>query len=93
MKSIVGTMMDAHDKLHVENNDIVRTIGIPTLGVKTTEFDITADRTEKLYQSGVSASSEFFKTWNFKKYVQAHRAKKNPKWLSKIEQLRKVMVT
>jgi NTE family protein len=93
LKSIVGTMMDAHDKLHVENNDIVRTIGIPTLGIKTTEFEITPERTEKLYQSGVSAATDFFKTWNFKKYIQAHRAKKNPKWLSKIEQLRRVMVT
>ena len=93
LKSIVGTMMDAHDKLHVENNDIVRTIGIPTQGIKTTEFDITPDRAEKLYQSGVSAAGDFFRAWNFKKYVQAHRAKKNPKWLSKIEQLRRVMVT
>src|SRR6185312_2076221 len=33
-KAMIATMMDAHDKLHVEQNDIVRTIGIPTLGVK-----------------------------------------------------------
>ncbi len=93
LKALVTTMMDAHDKLHVENNDIVRTIGISTLGVKTTEFDITPERTEKLYQSGISAANDFFKTWNFKKYIQVHRAKKNPKWMAKIEQLRRVMVT
>lgn len=93
LKSVLETMMDAHDKIHVENNDIVRTIGVPTLGIKTTEFDLSPERVEKLYQSGVSAATDFFKTWNFKKYIQGHRAKKNPKWLAKIEQLRRVMVT
>jgi len=93
LKVLVTTMMEAHDKLHVENNDIVRTIGISTLGVKITEFDITPERTEKLYQSGISAANDFFKTWNFKKYIQVHRAKKNPKWMAKLEQLRRVMVT
>ncbi len=93
LKAILGTMMDSHDKMHIENNDVVRTIRIPTLGVKTTDFNLGSERAEKLYQSGVGAATDFFKAWSFKKYVQTHRAKKNPDWLAKIDQMRTALIS
>ena len=42
LKAIAETMMEAHDRFYVEQANYARTIPIPTMGVRTTEFDITA---------------------------------------------------
>lgn len=45
LRSLVDTMMAAHDRLYVDQHDFdQRTIGIDTLGVGTTEFDLSAER-------------------------------------------------
>jgi hypothetical protein len=36
-------MMEAHDRLYIEQAEFARTIPIPTLGVHTTQFDIDPD--------------------------------------------------
>jgi len=73
LSALFSTMMEAHDARYIKEENFVRTIPIPTLGVKTTEFDITRDRSEALYQSGREAGKEFFDTWNFDKYVKNYR--------------------
>jgi hypothetical protein len=52
---------------------------IPTLGVKTTDFDLSHERAEALYQSGLQAGKEFFRTWDFEQYKTVFRqvAEKN----------------
>ena len=40
VKALVGTMLEAHDRLYLEQADFARTIPIPTLGVCATEFDL-----------------------------------------------------
>jgi NTE family protein len=60
LRSLVDTMMAAHDRLYVEQNDFdQRTIGIDTLGVGTTEFDLSTERALALYKSGRTAAEEF----------------------------------
>lgn len=66
-------MMEAHDARHIREEYFVRTIPIPTLGVKTTEFDISRERSEALYQSGRAAAEKFLATWNFAEYVNKYR--------------------
>ncbi len=75
LRSLAQTMMGAHDRLYVEQADYARTIPIPTLGVKTTEFDITPDRAKALYESGRQAAEEFLETWNFDAYIASFRAR------------------
>jgi hypothetical protein len=48
VKAMADTMMEAHDRLSVEKANFARTIPIPTLGIWTTEFDITPARKEAL---------------------------------------------
>ena len=91
-KALVTTMMDAHDKMHVENSDFERTVPIPTLGVQTTEFDLSPARRDALYQSGVDAAKEFFKTWDFSAHKRK-RAKRGRDYDRKIEKLKKEMVS
>ena len=55
------------------NSAFARTVMIPTLGVKTTEFDLSAERAEELYQSGVAAATDFFGRWDFADYKEKYR--------------------
>ena len=59
LRSLVDTMMAAHDRLYIEEHDFQRTIAINTLGVRTTEFDLSKERAMELFQSGRAAMEEF----------------------------------
>jgi NTE family protein len=76
LSSMLHTMMEAHDRLYLEKAQYARTIPIPTLGVGTTEFDITKDRAEALYESGRAAAEKFLQSWNFEAYIEAFRSGK-----------------
>jgi len=76
LTALFSTMMEAHDARHIQDEHFIRTIRIPTLGVKTMEFGITPDKTEALYQSGRKAAAEFLATWNFEEYVKKYRQPK-----------------
>lgn len=65
VKSIAATAMEAHDRIHLAEATFARTIRIPTLGVGTTEFDITPERRYALYESGRKAASDFLDAWDF----------------------------
>lgn len=56
---IIKTMMEGKDSIHVKEKDFLRTIPIPTLGVKTTEFDISNSRSLKLFNSGYNSGMVF----------------------------------
>jgi NTE family protein len=73
VKAMADTMMEAHDRLYVEKANFARTIPIPTLGVGTTEFTITPDRKEALYESGRKAAGTFLDTWDFDGYIEEFR--------------------
>jgi len=74
VKAIVDTMMEAHDRLYVDSADYARTIPIPTLGVRTTEFDITPAQTAALFESGRSAAAAFLDGWSFERYIAQFRS-------------------
>ncbi len=76
LKALVTTMMDAHDRKHIEDLDFDRTVPIPTLDVKTTDFDLSKDKRDRLYASGREAAEGFLEKWNFEKYVASARAPK-----------------
>lgn len=69
--SMFLTMMDAHDNRHIREQDQVRTIMVPTLGVKLTDFSISRKEKKRLFQAGVKSAEQFFKTWSFDQYLQA----------------------
>lgn len=67
---IVGTMMDKNEEIYVKDKDAVRTVFIPTLGVKTTEFNIPHDIRMKLFNSGYESAEKFLKSWDFDRYIR-----------------------
>lgn len=73
LTALFSTMSEAHDARYIKDADFVRTIPIPTLDVKTTEFDLSPKKSGALYQSGRQAAEKFFDTWDFDKYVNKYR--------------------
>src|SRR5712691_9720118 len=76
ISSIVHTMLEAHDRLYLEKAHYARTVPIPTLGVRTTEFDLPRDRAQALYDSGRGAAEKFLATWDFQAYIAEFRSGK-----------------
>lgn len=78
LKDLVSTMLEAHDRMYLANDAFVRTIPIPTLGVRTTEFDLSTERADALYESGCSAAEDFLSRWNFDAYKATFRSGESP---------------
>jgi len=79
IKALIITMLESHDKQHVEDADFLRTIAIPTVGVRITEFSITPEKRTRLYESGRAAAREFLRTWNEDAYIRRARVPASPK--------------
>jgi len=83
LKSLAGTMMDAHDNYHISKSkgDYQRTIGIPTVikqnglskEIKTIDFDISKKESESLFQNGVQSAGNFLKKWDFEQWKKRYR--------------------
>lgn len=82
-KSIISTMLEAHDKLHISKSrgDYDRTIGINTAiiidgvekEIKTTDFDITQKESLLLYENGRRTAEAFLEIWNFEEWKEKYR--------------------
>ncbi|MGH2535365.1 MAG: patatin-like phospholipase family protein [Thermomicrobiales bacterium] len=79
IKSLVRTMVEAHDRFYIEENNFQRTIPIATLGVRTTEFDLAAERALALFEEGRRASAAFLATWDFAAHKAARLAEARAK--------------
>jgi NTE family protein len=61
-RRLIGTMMEAHDRLYLDESDFHRTIAIDPLGVGTPQFDLPRERVVALYASGRTAAEQFLET-------------------------------
>jgi NTE family protein len=60
-RRLVETMMEAHDRLYLEESDFHRTIAIDSLGVGTTQFELSRNLAQALFDSGRIAAEGFLK--------------------------------
>jgi len=72
LAAMVSTMIEAHDERHIQDANFKRTIGIPTMGVKTTEFDVPNEKKDLLFWSGYNAAKDFFSCYSEEKYRDMH---------------------
>jgi len=72
--SLVSTMMEAHDKAYINLRDFQRTVAIPTMGIQTTQFDISDEDKTLLLRAGQEAAIKFFKAWDFSEYKKQRGA-------------------
>ena len=73
MMSLFTTMLEAHDKAYIDKANFERTVGIPTMGIQTTQFDIDDAEKNMLLRSGQEAAIDFFKTWDFDAHNRQYR--------------------
>lgn len=71
--ALIATMLEAHDALHLEEADSVRTIRVPTDGVRAIDFDLSREQRRRLFDAGAEAAHRFFAQWNFERYVRLYR--------------------
>ncbi|WP_392486257.1 patatin-like phospholipase family protein [Haloimpatiens sp. FM7315] len=72
---VISTLLDRNEMRYIRDKDMVRTISIPTLGVKTTEFNLSNEKKLKLYNSGYLAAEKFIGKWDFDRYLRLYRSK------------------
>jgi len=82
--ALFSTMMEAHDARYIKDHNFARTIPIKTLGVGTTEFDISREKSEALYQSGQEAATRFFKNWDYEVWKQKYYQKEPVKRMESV---------
>ncbi len=74
MADIADTMTGDNKTVWDKPENLARTILIPTVGVESVEFNISDEKSIKLFKSGYRSAQEFIKNWNFEEYVKKYRA-------------------
>jgi len=59
-KALVGTILESQGDLHLHSDDWQWTIYIDTLGVGTTDFDLSDKKKKRLVASGVKGTKTYF---------------------------------
>ena len=83
LSALSMTLLDAHDNYHisVSKGDFDRTIGISTTvrvhgkekEIRATDFDLTVEERDALYQNGDSAARQFLQRWDFEAWKKKYR--------------------
>lgn len=60
---LIKTLLAAQDSQHLHDDDWHRTVYIDTLGVNTTDFDLSDARKKDLVESGKQSAQKYFDWW------------------------------
>lgn len=71
---LIQTMLEAHDKVYIDQATFARTIAIQTGAVHATDFTLSPEQAESLYQVGRAAATAFLKDWDFAAYIAEFRS-------------------
>jgi NTE family protein len=68
--SVLSSMISSQDQIHLDDPcTIRRTIFVDTGDIGTTEFDLSDQQKDFLYQNGQAATEKFLKDWDFKRFL------------------------
>ncbi|BBO71319.1 hypothetical protein DSCA_52490 [Desulfosarcina alkanivorans] len=73
IKALIGTVLESQLNSHLHSDDWQRTIYIDTLGVGTTDFDLSETMKTKLEQSGRKGANHYFDWYDKKSSKPANR--------------------
>lgn len=71
-QALFSTMMDAHDERYIETHNRFRTVKVPSLGVRATQFDLSKEESLELFEAGYLAGRKFFQHWSYSGYLDAY---------------------
>src|SRR6516165_7614884 len=70
-KSLLATMQKAHDQIYVDQQSVAsRTIFVDTMGYNATDFHLTLEDKQKLFNSGLESGKKFLGKWDWTKWQQ-----------------------
>ena len=72
-EALVTTIIESQGNMHLHSDDWHRTIYIDTLGVGTTDFDLSDAMKKKLENSGTKCAKDYFKWFNSSKSSPENR--------------------
>lgn len=72
--AMLFTASSAHDAYYLSNDKFVRTITIDTGDIAATDFNLTPDQKQTLFDNGVAAANDFLAHWDFEKYKELYRS-------------------
>ena len=64
MSALINVFLESQRNSHLHSDDWARTVYIDTLGVSTTDFDLSGVKKNKLIQSGKDCTLTFFKWYD-----------------------------
>ncbi len=67
---VLETMMVGRDRRHLRLNDQGRVLSIYTLGVPTTDFNLSNENKDRLYVQGYRVARKFLETWSWKNHLK-----------------------
>ena len=73
IKALISTIIESQGNTHLHSDDWQRTIYIDTLGVETTDFNLSDTMKKKLKNSGIKGANPYFKWFNSPKSNPANR--------------------
>jgi len=76
IKNLINTVLEFQSNQHIHGDDWQRTIYIDTLGVKTTDFDISNNKKVKLAESGKKHTERYFEWFDNKANVPINKFEK-----------------
>lgn len=69
---IADTMKAQQEAPWTREENIKRTVFIPTLGIDAIEFNISKEKSIALFKSGYRSARDFLQQWNFEEYVNKY---------------------
>lgn len=78
VQALEATSFSAIDKQYVSERHWARTIAIDSMGIKSTDFDLTDEDKQALLKSGQSAADAFLTKFDFEAYKREWRASTTP---------------
>jgi NTE family protein len=78
-RAMLSTMTGFYDRMQTTRPDVVaRTIVVDTNGVGATDFSLSPDTAESLFEGGREAAARFLTGWNFDDYKRRFRGVPEP---------------
>ncbi|PVZ82200.1 patatin [Serratia sp. S1B] len=62
--ALINTLLEAQQNTHLHSDDWLRTVYIDTLGVNTTDFDLSDTKKQELVQSGRNGALAYFRWYD-----------------------------
>jgi len=71
--AVAQTMFKKNTSEYLNEENLIRSVIIPTHGIAPTDFNLSKSTAIHLYKSGYISAKEFLSNWNFQEYINKYR--------------------